>query len=178
MVIKAGQILPIQECIRAILSGTAANSGNPVAASEADMQKLSAAIASVLLHNQELYASSHDAPEPPSSSSHARDASQNRISQSEPEATLQQNAPDSAAERDLPHTTESRDSTLQGITQTSGSPQPESLVHHSSSSAFAYVAKDGRIAADSARGDVEAEVGCNDFVSFFVAELLGGSAER
>lgn len=145
------------------------------------MQKLSAAIASVLLHNQGLYAPADATAElsASSSSSHASNTSQTEPSQLRSETTLRYSKHDSHAERDLPDTTISRDSAaLQGVVSSPEAAHPVSTVYHSPSSAFACVAQDGQIAANSASADPEAEVGCNDFVSFFVAELLGGSAEK
>lgn len=170
VVFKAGQILPIQSCIKALLT-EAGITGNCSLMSDTDMQKLSAMIASVLLHNQGLIASfspAHDK----GSSSLAEHAAQNQNKQS-----LQQpikSPPGHRHDNQLSDVYGETDVSSSQSTILTGTIEGPELFEQHGNNGGKSASVD--FSSHGAAGPEE-DMGCNSVINFFLAEMLGGSAE-
>lgn len=165
VVIKQGQILPIQSCIRALLVD-AASPDIPLAASDAKLQRLSAMIASVLMYNQDLLPDSNAQMTPMQQINDQTDVANGHCFDTD--STVAQAAEGAIAAGKLKQA-----SVLQGAI--SG---PEAFEH---SRSLARQIQDDTTVEGSQQSvhlahDVDDDVGCNGLVQFFLAEMLGGSA--
>ena len=178
VVIKAGQILPIQSCIKALLTESL-SLGNPVAASDADMQKLSAMIASVLVHNQDLSTSMADISAEQSADSSCQQVQSHMYKPSSPQAVnLAHTDRWATSARDT--YTAALDKSCQGRVLGGAISGPEVFnVNHNDGKAATLDRGDftGSIQAAAETDGPDEDVGCNSLVSFFLAEMLGGSTE-
>ena len=178
VVIKAGQILPIQSCIKALLTESL-SSGNPVAASDADMQKLSAMIASVLVHNQDLLTSTADAFAGQSADSSSQQVQSLMYNQSSPQAVDLVHTDSRASSARDTHMAASDKSHQNRVLGGAVSGPEVFNVNHNAGKAATLESGDftGSIQAVAETDGPDEDVGCNSLVSFFLAEMLGGSAE-
>lgn len=149
VVIKQGQILPIQRCIKALLAD-AAVLGNPLAASDDNLQQLSARIASVLLYNRDLHIDGTALSTGNSNSIVAHIPRQASAAENNENATI-----------------------LQGTI--SGPEVFNAMVDHDNQVDGGDAHADSHRAGNPAYS-AEEDVGCNGLVHFFLAEMLGGSA--
>ena len=172
VVLKAGQILPIQNVIRALLTD-ASGTGMCNPASDADVQKLSATIASVLLHNQDLIASFSPASDKGSHSlAKFADHCQNRQSVEQAVNSALGHSHSDQLSNDHGEMDVSRN---QSTMLTGSIEGPEIFEQHDNDGRQSTNANSTLSSPGSARP--EEDVGCNSVINFFLAEMLGGNAE-